>query len=82
MFGDVAGPQRRARGFDHDPQPIGKGGSRLGPDGGGDLRLGGVVGEGAWIDHAFNTTDVFLLMDTGAMSAKHKQFYESRWQPT
>lgn len=46
------------------------------------LRLGGVVGEGAFVDHAFNTTDVFLMMDTAAMSAKHKQFYESRWQPT
>jgi len=46
------------------------------------LRLGGMVGEGAFIDRAFNTTDVFLLMDTAAMSAKHKQFYESRWQPT
>lgn len=46
------------------------------------LRLGGMVGEGAFIDRAFNTTDVFLLMDTSAMSAKHKQFYESRWQPT
>ncbi|WP_405406453.1 GNAT family N-acetyltransferase [Paracoccus sp. Ld10] len=45
------------------------------------LRLGGLVGEGAFIDRAFNTTDVFLLMDTAAMSAKHKQFYESRWQP-
>lgn len=46
------------------------------------LRLGGMVGEGAFIDRAFNTTDVFLLMDTAAMSAKHKHFYESRWQPT
>lgn len=46
------------------------------------LRLGGLVGEGAFLDRAFNTTDVFLLMDTAAMSAKHKQFYESRWQPT
>ncbi len=45
------------------------------------LRLA-VGGRGAFIDRAFNTTDVFLLMDTGAMSAKHKQFYESRWQPT
>lgn len=44
------------------------------------LRLGGQVGEGAFIDHEFNTTDVFLLMDTAAMSAKHRQFYESRWQ--
>ncbi|MFC0201988.1 GNAT family N-acyltransferase [Paracoccus rhizosphaerae] len=46
------------------------------------LRLGGMVGEGAFIDRDFNTTDVFLLMDTAAMSAKHRQFYESRWQPT
>ena len=33
------------------------------------------VGEDAWIDHAFNTTDVFLLMDTVKMSAKHREFY-------
>jgi putative hemolysin len=39
------------------------------------LRLGGFVGDGAWIDHAFNTTDVCLLMDTGRMSEKHRQFY-------
>jgi len=42
------------------------------------LRLGGFVGEGAWIDHAFNTTDVCLLMDTGRMSDKHRQFYERK----
>ncbi|MCT4369990.1 GNAT family N-acetyltransferase [Yangia mangrovi] len=28
------------------------------------LRLGGTVGEGAFVDHAFNTTDVCLVMDT------------------
>jgi L-ornithine Nalpha-acyltransferase len=39
------------------------------------LRLGGFVGEGAWVDHAFNTTDVCLLMDTARMSAKHRDFY-------
>jgi putative hemolysin len=44
------------------------------------LRLGGMVGEGAFIDRDFNTTDVFLLMDTKAMSDKHRKFYESRWQ--
>ena len=42
------------------------------------LRLGGVVGEGAYLDRAFNTTDVFLAMDTAAMSVRHRQFYESR----
>ncbi|MFV0411515.1 MAG: GNAT family N-acetyltransferase [Paracoccus sp. (in: a-proteobacteria)] len=44
------------------------------------LRLGGMVGEGAYIDRAFNTTDVLLLMDTAAMSARHRDFYTSRWQ--
>ncbi len=39
------------------------------------LRLGGFVGEGAFIDREFNTTDVCLLMDTAAMSARHKVFY-------
>jgi putative hemolysin len=39
------------------------------------LRLGGHVGEGAWIDRAFNTTDVCLLMDTARMSARHRDFY-------
>jgi putative hemolysin len=39
------------------------------------LRLGGCVGDGAWIDHDFNTTDVCLVMDTGRMSARHRDFY-------
>ena len=39
------------------------------------LRLGGHVGEGAFIDHAFNTTDVCLVMDTARMSARHRDFY-------
>lgn len=40
------------------------------------LRLGGFVGEGAFIDHDFNTTDICLLMDTARMSQKHKDFYK------
>ncbi len=39
------------------------------------LRLGGFVGEGAFIDRTFNTTDVCLIMDTSAMSDKHREFY-------
>ncbi|VDC30064.1 GNAT family N-acetyltransferase [Pseudogemmobacter humi] len=39
------------------------------------LRLGGFVGDGAFIDRPFNTTDVCLLMDTGRMSARHRDFY-------
>ena len=44
------------------------------------LRLGGTVGEGAYIDRPFNTTDVFLLMDTEAMSERHRKFYTTRSQ--
>lgn len=39
------------------------------------LRLGGVVGAGAYVDHAFNTTDVCLVMDTAAMSARQRRIY-------
>ena len=39
------------------------------------LRLGGYVGEGVFVDHAFNTTDVCLVMDTDSMSRKHRDFY-------
>jgi L-ornithine Nalpha-acyltransferase len=39
------------------------------------LRLGGFVGDGAWIDADFNTTDVCLVMDTGQMSARHRDYY-------
>lgn len=42
------------------------------------LRLGGMVGEGAYLDRPFNTTDVFLLVDTAAMSGRHRAFYEAR----
>lgn len=39
------------------------------------LRLGGFVGEGAWIDRDFNTTDVCLVMDTRRMSERHRGYY-------
>jgi len=40
------------------------------------LRLGGTIGQGAFVDHAFNTIDVCLVMDTARMSEKHKAFYD------
>ena len=40
------------------------------------LRLGGFVGEGAFIDHEFNTTDVCLIMDTDRMNARQRSIYE------
>ena len=39
------------------------------------LRLGGYVGEGAFVDHDFNTTDICLVMDTTRMSEKQKTIY-------
>ena len=36
------------------------------------LRLGGSVGEGAFVDHAFNTTDVLLLLDVAAMASRRR----------
>jgi len=42
------------------------------------LRLGGFVGDGAYIDRDFNTTDVCLVMDTAQMSARHRRFYERK----
>lgn len=39
------------------------------------LRLGGVVGDGAFVDHAFNTTDVCLILATDAVSALQRSIY-------
>lgn len=39
------------------------------------LRLGGFVGDGAFVDHMFNTTDVMLLLDTSAMNARQLDLY-------
>ena len=40
------------------------------------LRLGGFVGDGAYIDHDFNTIDVCLVMDTGRMVSKYHDYYK------
>lgn len=39
------------------------------------LRLGGGIGEGAFLDHSFNTTDVCLVLDTAQMSEKQRKIY-------
>lgn len=39
------------------------------------LRLGGFVGEGAYVDYAFNTIDVCLVMDTARLSERQKNIY-------
>lgn len=42
------------------------------------LRIGGTVGEGAWIDGRFNTTDVCLLLDTAEFPARARAIYSGR----
>ena len=42
------------------------------------LRLGGVVGQGAFADHAFNTTDVCMILDARAMNARSARLYGVR----
>jgi len=40
------------------------------------LRLGGFVGDGAVIDHQFNTTDVCIIVKTDLVTAKYYRHYE------
>jgi len=40
------------------------------------LRLGGFVGQGAWIDRSFNTTDVCMVLDTARMNDKQRALYD------
>jgi len=42
------------------------------------LRLGGAVGEGAYVDREFNTTDVCLVMDTERLSKIRRSIYAGR----
>ena len=37
------------------------------------LRLGGVVGDGAFIDHAFNTTDICMILPTASVANAKRQ---------
>lgn len=39
------------------------------------LRLGGFVGDGAFVDHGFNTTDVCLVLDIARMTARQRAIY-------
>lgn len=42
------------------------------------IKIGGYVGDGAWIDRAFNTTDVCLILDTKHMNEQQKRLYTDR----
>jgi len=39
------------------------------------LRLGGFVGDGAYVDRHFNTIDVCVVMDTGRMGRRYHDYY-------
>ncbi|MFD1341291.1 GNAT family N-acetyltransferase [Litorisediminicola beolgyonensis] len=39
------------------------------------LRLGAVVGDGAFLDHAFNTTDICLVIDTARLDPRQGALY-------
>ena len=39
------------------------------------LRLGGTVGQGAWVDHQFNTTDICLLVETDRLTDRGRAIY-------
>ncbi|MDR9486131.1 MULTISPECIES: GNAT family N-acetyltransferase [Sediminimonas] len=39
------------------------------------LRLGGCVGQGAYVDHAFNTTDICLVLDAARMNGARRDMY-------
>ncbi len=40
------------------------------------MRLGGMVGDGAVVDHQFNTTDVCIVLKTDLMAQKYYRHYE------
>lgn len=44
------------------------------------LRLGGCVGQGAFLDHEFNTTDVCLILDVARMNIKQHNLYAQERQ--
>ncbi len=44
------------------------------------LRLSGFVGDGAVIDHQFNTTDVSVIVKTDLITEKYVKRYEKEWR--
>jgi putative hemolysin len=42
------------------------------------LRLGGFVGDGAVLDHQFNTTDVCVVVKTDLITSKYSRHYERK----
>ena len=44
------------------------------------LRVGAVIGDGAFIDHQFNTTDVCIIVDTDSLSERYRKHFERKIQ--
>lgn len=42
------------------------------------LRMGGFVGDGAFVDHAFNTTDVCLVLDLARLNQRQAALYGAK----
>ncbi len=42
------------------------------------LRLGGFVGDGAVVDHQFNTTDICVVVKTDLLTEKYRRHYNAR----
>jgi putative hemolysin len=40
------------------------------------LRMGGMVGQGAWVDHSFNTVDVCMVLDMARINQKQAALYQ------
>lgn len=46
------------------------------------LRLGATIGEGAVIDHQFDTIDVCIVVQTSLMTDRYRKYYERKIQKT
>jgi len=46
------------------------------------LRLGATIGDGAYIDHQFNTIDVCIVLQTKQVTERYRKYYERKIQKT
>lgn len=46
------------------------------------LRIGANIGDGAYVDHSFNTTDVCIVLQTHLMANRYRQHYERKGNAT
>lgn len=44
------------------------------------IRVGAVIGDGAFIDHQFNTTDVCIIVDTDSLADRYRKHFERKIQ--